>query len=123
MSEFYICAPSLDFEKINALLKIPNCKIRKKESFAIKEFAKDYWSIDTGYVKSDDINIQIENIYSLIKSKSIEINMLKELFDAETGFVITVKRVSEEMLPAIYFENEFIRFVASIGANINMDFS
>lgn len=123
MVEFYICAPELEFEKINSALNIPEYKTRGKDSFSVKEFAKDYWSYDTGYEKSEDINIQIEKIYSKIEYKSAEINRLKELFSAETGFVITIKQEKEGILPAVYFENEFIRFAATIGADINMDFT
>ena len=123
MAEFYICAPELEFEKINSFLNIAEYKIRSKDSFPVKEFAKDYWSFDTGYEKSEDINMQIKKIYSKIKSKSVEINKLKDLFGAETGFAITVKQEGELMLPAMYFENEFIKFAATIGANINFDFT
>ena len=122
MAEFYICAPELVFEKINTVLNIGEYKIRRKDSFVVKEFAKDYWSFDTGYEKSEDINVQIEKIYSKIKYKSAEINKLKELYSAEVGFIITVKQEELGALPAIYYENEFIKFVADIGADINMDF-
>jgi hypothetical protein len=121
MAEFYICAPELEFEKINSFLNIAEYKIRSKDSFPIKEFAKDYWSIDTGYEQSEDINIQIKKIYSKIRFKVDKINKLKDLFCAEVGFVVTVKQQAE-FLPAIYFENEFIKFAAAIGADINMDF-
>ena len=122
MAEFYICAPELEFEKINSFLNIAEYKIRSKDSFPVKEFAKDYWSSDTGYEQSENINIQIEKIYNRIKSKADEINIIKNLFSAEVGFVITVKQNEDGILPAIYFEKEFIRFAATIGADVNMDF-
>ena len=122
MAEFYICAPKLEFEKINSFLNIAEYKIRSKDSFPIKEFAKDYWSIDTGYEQSEDINIQIKKIYNKIKAKSEEINKLKNILCSEVGFVITVKQKEDGILPAIYFEREIIRFAATIGADINLDF-
>ena len=70
------------------------------------EFAKDYWSFDTGYEQSNDINIQIEKIYRRIENKVKEINFIKKTFNAESGFLITVKQGDGMMLPAIYFENE-----------------
>ena len=122
LAEFYICAQELDFEKINSLLNISKYKIKTKDSFLLKDFSKDYWSFDTGYEESEDINIQLNTIYDEIRHKYIEINKLKKLFDAETGFVITIKQEKEGLLPAVYFEKEFIQFAASIGADINMDF-
>lgn len=122
MVEFYICAPEIEIEKINSFLNIAEYKLRSKDSFTIKEFAKDYWSIDTGYEQSEDINIQIKKIYSKIKAKSDEINKLKNILCAEVGFVITVKQKEDGTLPAIYFEREFISFAATIGADVNMDF-
>lgn len=122
MVEFYICAPKLEFEKINSIFDITEYKIRDRNSFDVKEFAKDYWSIDTGYEQSEDINVQIKKIYDKIKAKSKEINKIKDLACGEVGFVITVKQENEGVLPAIYYESEFVKFAATIGADINMDF-
>lgn len=122
MVEFYICAKKLEFDEINSRLEIFNSSIREGSSFSIKEFAKDYWSINTGYEISADINIQIQKVYDRIVNKVTAINKIRENYNAETGFVITVKNERNTSLPAIYYEHDFIKFAANIGADINMDF-
>ncbi len=122
MVDFYMCADHLNFSEINLLLNIPNSKERKRESFMDEEFAKDYWSIDTGYKKVDDVNEQIDIILNLLQPKIELIKETMDKFNAECGFLIVIKGNSDSP-PAIYFEQNLIKVAAQLGANINIDFS
>lgn len=122
MVDFYICANHLCFDEINSLLKIPNFKERKRDSFFDKEFAKDYWSVDTGYESVEDVNEQTDIILNLLQPKIETINTIINRFNAECGFVIVIKNY-KDFLPAIYFEKSLIKMAAQLGASINIDFS
>ncbi len=122
MAEFYICAERLNFDEINSMLKIPNPKERKRESFIYEEFAKDYWSIGTGYKEAKDVNEQLDIILDLLRPKIEVINGIKDKFNAECGFVVVIKS-GDGFMPAVYFEQNVIQTAAQLGANINVDFS
>lgn len=122
MVDFYICADKLDFIEINSSLNIWDAKIRESNSFIHKEFAKDYWSIDTGYEILEDASEQIEKILNRLQHKVAEINNIKEMFNADCGFVITIKSEEESIKCGIYYGCEFINFVSSVGGDISMDF-
>ncbi len=122
MVEFYICAERLNFDEINSMLKIPNPEERKRESFIYREFAKDYWSVGTGYKKAKDVNEQMEIILDLLQPKIEMINEIKDKFKAECGFVVVIKS-GDGIMPAVYFEQNVIQTAAQLGADINLDFS
>ena len=122
MMDFYICAEELYFDEINKSIGIQASEIRKKSSFAIKDFAKDYWSLNTGYEISDDICIQIQKIQNKIIGRENTINEILRKFNAECGFVITIK-LNDDVFPAIYFERDFVELASNIKANINVDFT
>lgn len=121
MVDFYFYSESLKFSYIDGLMGIVATEKRKKESFSIKEFAKDYWILSTGYQNSDDINSQLNKIMSLISSKKVAINSICQQCNAMCGFCIVIKR-HNDIIPAVYYEREFIKFLADINADINMDF-
>lgn len=121
MAEFYISAKKLDFEQINSLMDICASYIRKSESFKFKEFAKDEWCISTNYIECEDINTPLNLLEKQISNKREIINMINQAYSAECGFVIVVK-ITSDILPAIYYEREFIKLASEINASINMDF-
>lgn len=123
MADFYICGDKLDFDEINFMMNIFNSKIRKSSSFTIKEFAKDYWSFNTGYEACKDINVQIAKIQRQIENKLKVINEINKKFNSECGFVIAIKIENVDSIPAIYFENSFIKMISHIDASINIDFT
>lgn len=120
-AEFYICSKEMDLDKVIKSMNVPTAKTREKNTFQFDEFAMDYWSIDTGYEESDDINTVVYKIKDIVDSKVKEIKMIIDEYHGECGFCIVVKSDNGD-LPAIYFEKEFISLASDIGASINMDF-
>lgn len=119
-TEFYICADNLDFDYVLSHLNISISNIRKKEDFPIKEYAKDYWYVETEYQNSNDINEQLSTISMLVSPKKDIINEISKRFRAQCGFNIVIKR-EKEPLPAIYFESDFVNLASKINASINLD--
>ena len=120
---FYICASNLDFTDIDILLNVKERKTRSKESFPFEGFAKDYWSIETGYQQSNDLNVQIDQIVLILANKIETINKICKKYNAVCGFCIIIKCENRKrILPAIYLEKEFISLAAQLNAKVNFDF-
>ena len=120
--DFYFCSNKLDFDSIDYSMGIVATKKTPKEKFAIEEFAKDYWILSTGYEESEDINIQLSKIVEVLSYKTDVIKEVCHRYDAECGFCI-VTELHEDIIPAIYFEREFLKFVTDVHAEINVDFT
>lgn len=122
-AEFVIYGDELDFNEINAMMNIFNSTTRKSSDFPIREYAQDEWYIRTEYESSEDINIQIDKICDLIENKLETINRIKKRFNAQCKMIIVVKQENSDLIPAIYFETDFIKMLASIDADLDVDFT
>ncbi len=120
---FYVCAKELDFDFVASLLNIEIYTTRSKNTFKFEEFAKDYWMIDSGYADVIDMNEQLEKVFSQIRDKADEINLIREKYAAECGFDIHIKYYNlDSPAPGTYFESDFVSFAGKINAEIGMDF-
>ena len=120
-AEFYLHSDKLDFSDVDNLMGITATSKRSKNTFIFEEFAKDYWMLFTDYEVSENINVQLEKILNKLPDKKI-IRTICKKYNAECGFLIVVERGKNDILPGIYYEKEFIKFAAYIGAEIDMDF-
>lgn len=111
----------MDLAQVMKRMGVSTAKLRERNTFKIEEFAMDYWSVETGYEECEDINMVIQKLKSILVSKINEIKKIIQDYDGECGFCIVVKSKNGD-LPAIYFDEDFVSFAATIRASINMDF-
>ena len=85
-----------------------------------KKHTETAWIYNTGNTESLDINILVNQIAELFYSKADKIAALKEQYELyiSIDFMIAIKNGEP---PAIYFEPEFIKFAAEIGAVLDID--
>jgi len=120
--EFFFHAIKLDFSVINSRMGIVATETRTKESFAFKEFAEDYWILSTGYEVSEDINVQLSKIMEMISKKKQTIKNICKQYDAKCEFLFVIKDYFD-VVPAVYFEKDFLEFVVEIQAEFGIDFT
>lgn len=85
-----------------------------------KTYTYTAWIYSTEIVESLNINTSIKQIEELFSSKVDKIIALRKQFelDISIDFIIVIEN---EEPPAIYFEPEFIKFAADIGAKFDID--
>ena len=78
------------------------------------------WIYSTDTVETLDLSILIKKITKIFLPKKDEIIRLKKKYDLDISidFVISIEN---NQPPAIYFEESFIKFVAEIGARLDLD--
>ena len=78
------------------------------------------WIYNIDAIETLDINVVIKKFERLFLRKAKEISELKREYhlDISIDFVIIIEN---EEPPAIYFEEQFIKFVAEIGARFDID--
>ncbi len=80
----------------------------------------DCWLYATGYKRVTDINELLTYIYLLFNEKKEKIRITAEKFQLSISLDIVIK-MSDEELPALYFEKRIINFLYHIGAEIDID--
>ena len=118
-AEFYICADKLGFDEISSLVNGEG-KVTRSEEIKIPEFRKDYWSIETEYVDTEDVSIILDMISEKI---SAEISTLKYLINrnkAECGFNIVIKADDGIYVP-VHLKKSFVKLAAELNASIGID--
>ncbi|MBD5517252.1 MAG: DUF4279 domain-containing protein [Lachnospiraceae bacterium] len=90
----------------------------------IRNSGKNYtftaWIYETESVESLDINTSVKQIEELFYAKTDKIAALKKQYELYVSVDVCIKIENGEP-PAIYFEPEFIKFAAEIGAHIDVD--
>jgi hypothetical protein len=79
-----------------------------------------FWKIDTGYQESRDINVQLLQIYHLLKDKINVLNELKSEYDL-TYQIGVVPKIYNGETPALWFDHYIIEFAYKIHAKIDVD--
>jgi len=118
-----IMGECFDVQKItNALEVIPSCIWNKGELIRDSGKRRTYtaWIYNTKIIESLDINTSAKQIGELFYSKVDDLVALKKQYelDISIDFVIVIENKEP---PAIYFDHEFIKFVAKIGARLDVD--
>lgn len=78
------------------------------------------WDLGTGYQESFDVNNQFQQILEKLQNKSSIINELKRTYTLDCKFFIVVI-IKEGNAPALYLDNEMIKFALSIEAEFDVD--
>jgi hypothetical protein len=78
------------------------------------------WDIQTGYQESDDINIQVNQIYQILKKKINILNELKPKYELDYRLVIVIN-IEDNEKPGMCFDHYIIDFLHEIGAIIDID--
>lgn len=118
-----IMGDCFDVQRITeALGIIPSRTWNKGDSIRSSNKKRTYtaWIYNTEIIESLDINTSIEQIKELFYSKVDNIVALRKQYKLDISIDFVVKIENEES-PAIYFEPEFIKFIAEIGAQLDID--
>ncbi|MDE6603737.1 MAG: DUF4279 domain-containing protein [Lachnospiraceae bacterium] len=112
-----------DVQKITDALEVaPSCTWNKGEFIRDSGKKRTYtaWIYKTEIIETLDINASVKQIGELFYSKVDNLVGLRKQYelDISIDFVIVIKN---EEPPAIYFEPDFIRFAAKIGAQFDVD--
>ena len=118
-AEFYICADKLDFDEIASLVNGEG-KVMRSEEIKVLEFRKDYWSIETEYVDTEDVSIILDMISEKVSAEISELKYLINKNKAECGFNIVIKSEDSIYVP-MHLEKNFVKLAAELNANIGID--
>lgn len=105
---------------ITDTLGIVPSRVRKKDSFRIKEFACTSWELTTGKEKSRAIEYQFIKILDQLKGKEAKIKELMGKYNIESDFVVVIHAKSTDG-PEVNLPKEVISFAAKIKAEIGFD--
>ncbi|NUE67698.1 DUF4279 domain-containing protein [Snodgrassella sp. ESL0253] len=78
------------------------------------------WCIDTGYEKSDDINIQLKKIIGLIQGKEDILNRIRSELNIDMLFDVVIRLENDEY-PVMRLKPDVLKFIASISADIDFN--
>ncbi|WP_371807070.1 DUF4279 domain-containing protein [Snodgrassella communis] len=78
------------------------------------------WRIDTGYEKSDDINIQLKKIIGLIQGKEDILNRIRSELNIDMLFDVVIRLENDEY-PVMRLKPDVLKFIASISADIDFN--
>ena len=78
------------------------------------------WCIDTGYEKSDDINIQLKKIIGLIQDKEDILNRIRPELNIDMLFDVVIHLENDEY-PVMRLKPDVLKFIASISADIDFN--
>lgn len=122
-AEFVAEGDYLEPEIISGLMQInPDETWRKGEQIANKQKNRrtGSWSIGTNFEESFDVNEQLSKITIMLESKKDELQSMRETYNLEYAFIITIK-IENNSKPAIHFNSNLIRFADLIKAEIGVD--
>ncbi|WP_178075823.1 DUF4279 domain-containing protein [Paenibacillus oralis] len=108
-------------ELTKSLLVTPTGYFRKGEKLNGTHFRKeDGWFLRTKLTASLDINNQLSELLSVLKSKKSELCKFKENNDVSYQFNTAIY-IEQKQTPAIYLEADIINFANTIGAEFDFD--
>ena len=118
-----IMGDNFDVKRITDVLEVCPSETWNKGD-RIRKTGKSYtytaWVYNTEPIESLSIKTSIKQIEEVFRQKADKIVTLQKLYDLDISidFVIIIENKEE---PAIYFEPDFIRFAAEIGARFDID--
>ncbi len=90
---------------------IPNKPLKRKETS---------WEFSTEYEETFDINEQLKKVSVILEGKEKILKDLKRTHDLDYMFMIVIIMENGET-PTTYLEKNFIKFLAKIDANVDVD--
>ncbi len=118
-----IMGDDFDVKRITDVLEVCPSETWNKGDFIRKtEKSRTYtaWMYNTEPIESLNIKTSIKQIEEVFRQKADKIVILQNIYDLDISidFVIVIENGET---PAIYFEPDFIRFAAEIGAKFDID--
>lgn len=107
-------------DNITEKLSIIPSKVRKKESYKVKEFARASWELSTGLVNSRAISTQFDTIKQILCGKEEIINIISQEYNLEVFFIVTIHAVIGDG-PEVVLPREIVKFASQINAEIDFD--
>ena len=107
-------------DNITQELNIIPTKVRKKDSYKIKEFAHVSWELSTGLEYSRAVSIQFDKIIRILKDKEELINLISQEYNLKAFFVVIIHAVIGDG-PEVVLSNEIVKFASHINAEIDFD--
>lgn len=117
---FLLISDDDNIDVITNRLKIVPSKIRKKESFKIKEFAHTLWELSSGRENCKVVSWQFDKVLSMLLGKEDIINDIMNDYNLEACFVVSVHAENGDG-PEVTLTKEIIKFVGKIDATIDFD--
>jgi aspartyl/asparaginyl-tRNA synthetase len=105
---------------ITEKLNIIPTKVRKKDSYKIKEFAHVSWELSTGLEYSRAVSIQFEKIKQILNGKEESINIISQEYNLDAFFIVTIHAVIGDG-PEVVLPSEIVKFASHINAEIDFD--
>ncbi len=122
--EFNILGQDFFPEDISKILKItPKRYYSINDQVKNKPIYRDHslWGIETGLQLSNDINIQLNQLFDTLNGKFELIEKLKKMYEIMINITIVIYFVNEDK-PAIYFTSSALSWINKIGAEILFDY-
>jgi hypothetical protein len=107
-------------DNITEKLNIIPTKVRRKDSYKIKEFARASWELSTGLVDSRAVSIQFDTIKQLLSGKEELINVISQEYNLEVFLIVTIHAVIGDG-PEVVLPREIVKFASQINAEIDFD--
>ena len=118
--DFSIVGEHIDFEDITLSIGITPTNTREKEDYKIKEYAKDSWSLSTGYINAMEISSVFESLINGLFGKEDIINRLIDKYSLEPLFIVVIKADLDNR-PEFILCSKCIKFASAVGADIHFD--
>jgi hypothetical protein len=113
-------AESFDFQKVTDILEFQPSKTRKKSECFYPPLATSYWHYQMPHRNTHSTETEMEKMQKLIEPHIDELKDFCKEQGIRSRFVVNVHS-ADESLPGIEATTEFVRFAASIGADICFD--
>ena len=107
-------------DNITKRLNIIPTKVRKKDSYKIKEFAHVSWELGTGLEYSRAVSKQFDKIKQILSGKEELINIISREYNLEVIFVVTIHAEIGDG-PEVVLPSEIVKFASHINAEIDFD--
>jgi hypothetical protein len=121
MIEFDIKEESFDVDLVTKIIGIrPTYCHYIGDKLKYKYAESPAWTIHTNEVKTLDLEKEINIILEMLKPIKDNLIKLKTDYHLKMGFCIVIHIVNGDS-PAIYLSPEFIKFAATIGADVDFD--
>jgi len=121
---FCLTGENFDFEEITKIMGVTPTLTRRKDEFPQQSIAAGVacaeWILELEEKNCTAISIVFDNLYNILKDKTIIINNLCNEYDIKAWFEIVV-HTKEENGPELVLTRENIKFASSLNAGIGFN--
>lgn len=123
LCEFRIIGEDFPVDNVTEVLNIKPTEtycIGEKMTYTSKKYNHTEWMYSTGYIETLDIDCQLKKIINIFELKSEKLIQIRQKYSLDICIEIVILIENNEP-PAIYFDDEVIKFASKIGAVIDVD--